>query len=388
MRIAALLLLFISLTSQAREVTDLLGRQVTVPDHPQRVVLGESRMLYTLALLEPGYPAARIAGWPGDLAKYDPQTWAQYLHAFPQLAAIPQFGNGSINDINAEKVLALRPDLVILPRLAKTTANSAAFMQLMEQAGVPVVVVDLRVDLLHNTVPSVRLLGEIFEQPQRAQAFIDFYQQHMAAIQQRLAAYHGPKTRVMLHLHLGRRDTCCTTAVNGNLGQLLAFAGGENIAAAQVSGVFGELNPENVLAANPQVYIATGMAAPEEGARTVSLGPQVSAAQASASFTQIMAAQPVLAHLAAVQTGRAYALWHNFYLSPYHVVAAEFFAKALYPQQFADVNPQQTMQDLYRRFLPLEFSGTFWSQLPHENHRHLPAGQQPAHPGPQPGGAG
>lgn len=385
MRFAALLLLVVSLGSHAKQVTDLLGRQVTVPDHPQRVILGESRMLYTLALLQPGYPAAHIAGWPADLAKYDPQTWAQYRQAFPQLATIPQLGSGSVNDISAEKVLALNPDLVILPRLAKSTAGNAAFLQLMEQAHVPVVVVDLRVDLLNHTVPSVRLLGEVFNQPQRAEAFIAFYQHHMAAIQQRLATYQGPKTRVMLHLHLGRRDTCCTTAVNGNLGQLLAFAGGENIATGQVSGVFGELNPESVLAANPDVYIATGMGEPEGVSRTVRLGPQVAAAQAAQSFQQVMAKQPILAQLPAVRDGRAYALWHNFYLSPYHVVATEYFAKALYPALFSDLNPQQTLQDLYQRFLPLTLTGTFWSQLPHENHRDLPVGQQPDHSHPHSG---
>ncbi|EKN3436935.1 hypothetical protein OZ689_004072, partial [Yersinia enterocolitica] len=50
-------LLSFTLTSQAKSVTDILGRQVIVPDYPQRIILGESRMLYTLALLEPGNPA-------------------------------------------------------------------------------------------------------------------------------------------------------------------------------------------------------------------------------------------------------------------------------------------------------------------------------------------
>lgn len=67
----------------------------------------------------------------------------------------------------------------------------------------------------------------------------------------------------MLHLHLGRRDTCCTTAAHGNLGDLLTFAGGDNIANASVKGVYGELNPETILSANPDVYLATGMAGPQ-----------------------------------------------------------------------------------------------------------------------------
>lgn len=365
MRKLFLLLLLLSHSLFARQVVDITGSSVTIPDQPQRIILGESRMLYTLALLQPGYPAAHIAGWPGDLAKYDAQSWQQYLQRFPQLAQIPLLGSGSIRELNAERVLQLHPDLVILPRLAKTGGEEARFRQVMQQAGVPVITVDLRVDLLHNTLPSIKILGEVLNQPQRAQAFSAFYQSHMQRIQQRLADRHGPRTTVMLHLHLGRRDTCCTTAVNGNLGQLVTFAGGENIAADTVKGVFGELNPEQVLAAQPQVYIATGMAA-ESSAKTVALGPLVNAKQAAQSFQRVMAAQPLLSQLSAVRNGRAGALWHNFYLSPYHVVATEWMAKMLYPALFADVDPQQTMQQLYQQFLPLDFSGTFWSQLPHE----------------------
>lgn len=366
MRKLVFLLLLLSHSLFARQVVDITGTSVTVPDRPQRIILGESRMLYTLALLQPGYPAAHIAGWPGDLARYDAQSWQQYVQRFPQMAQIPLLGSGSVRELNPERVLQLQPDLVILPRLAKTGGEEARFRQVMQQAGVPVITVDLRVDLLHNTLPSIKILGEVLNQPQRAQAFSEFYQSHMQRIQQRLANRQGPRTTVMLHLHLGRRDTCCTTAVNGNLGQLIAFAGGDNIAAGTVKGVFGQLNPEQVLAAQPQVYIATGMASVGSTSKTVALGPQVSAQQARQRFQQVMNAQPLIGQLTAVRNGRAGALWHNFYLSPYHVVATEWIAKMLYPQLFADIDPQQTMQQLYQQFLPLDFSGTFWSQQPNE----------------------
>jgi iron complex transport system substrate-binding protein len=40
--------------AQARTVTDITHRTVEVPDKPQRIVVGESRMLYTLALVQDG----------------------------------------------------------------------------------------------------------------------------------------------------------------------------------------------------------------------------------------------------------------------------------------------------------------------------------------------
>ena len=53
---ASLLLLaglLLSPLAQAKTLTDIDGHSVTIPDSPQRIVLGESRMLYTLALLAP-----------------------------------------------------------------------------------------------------------------------------------------------------------------------------------------------------------------------------------------------------------------------------------------------------------------------------------------------
>ncbi|EIS21763.1 periplasmic binding family protein, partial [Yersinia pestis PY-52] len=257
-----MLLIFLLCTwaVSAKTITDITGQRIEIPDNPQRIVLGESRMLYTLALLEPGYPAARVVGWPLDLKKYDPQSWALYTDKFPQMTHIPALGSTGLRDINPEKVLELAPDLVILPVLAKTTHEEIALISLLKQAHIPVIRVDLRVDLLNHTIPSLRLLGEALNRQDRAEAFISLYQSHMDRIHQRIAAYQGPHPSVLLQLHLGRGDECCTTTLKGNLGQLLEFAGGNNIAAAQVKGVFGQLSEEYVLARSPEIYIATGMA--------------------------------------------------------------------------------------------------------------------------------
>ncbi|AUH01637.1 hypothetical protein CWC46_18615 [Prodigiosinella confusarubida] len=369
MRIILLLIssLLCSTPSLAKTVTDILGRQVAIPDNPQRIVLGESRMLYTLALIEPGNPAKHIVGWPNDMARYDAQSWRLYTEKFPEIANIPRLGNGNPNALNAEMLLQLKPDLVILPRLAKGSDNEQTLQQVLNQAGIPFIYVDLRIDLLNNTLPSIHLLGEVLNQPERAAAFGRFYQQHMDKVRQRISQYHGKRTTVMLHLHLGRRNTCCTTAVGGNLGDLLRFAGGDNIASGIITTVYGQLSPEQVLAAKPDVYIATGMAGPGgKGNSGLMLGPLVTAKQAQTSFSTLIQRDPLLSQLDAVKNGRAWSMWHNFYLSPYHVVMVEMFAKALYPDLFNDIDPQLTLKQLYQQFLPIGFSGNYWSHLPHE----------------------
>ncbi len=347
---------------QAKTVVDIYQRRVEVPDNPQRIILGESRMLYSLALITDGDPSARVVGWPGDMAHYDPQSWQLYLRAFPHIARVPQLGTVSYDQMNVEKILALKPDLVILPRYAKRPSSEATVERQLTQAGVAFIYVDFRVDQLHNTVPSLRLLGEVLNSPQKTRRFIEFYQQHMNFISQTLAAYHGAKPTVMLQLHLGRLQSCCTTVASGNLADLLAFAGGDNIAKNAFKSVYGQMDPESVIVANPDVYITTGMSGAEKP-DDLQLGPLVGAEQAAQSFRRLISQQPILSNLRAVKDGNAYSLWHNFYLSPYHLLDVEVFAKALYPQLFASLDPQKTLQQLYQQFLPLPLTGTYWTRL-------------------------
>ncbi|WP_338560026.1 ABC transporter substrate-binding protein [Erwinia sp. E_sp_B04_7] len=355
-----ILLLLVSSTAPAKTVTDILQRTVEVPENPQRIVVGESRMIYTLGLVEEGNPAKRIVGWPGDLEKYDPQTWARYTAAFPQIKAIPIVGKAGYGQISVEKVIALQPDLVILPVYAKKGSNQDSFEAQLTGAGIPVIYIDTRVELLKNTVPSLNILGDVLNDRAKAQRFITFYQQHMNRIRERLAQAKPARPSVLLQLHLGRRDECCTTVSHGNLADLLAFAGGNNIAAGRFGSVFGQLSPEAIISANPDVYLATGMGRSGQK-QSLQLGPQVSAAVAQQSFKRALAREPVLSQLTAVRNGRALAVWHNFYMSPWHLLDVEIFAKALHPQLFADLDPRQTLEEMNQHFLPLPETGTYWT---------------------------
>ncbi|EOS94782.1 ABC transporter substrate-binding protein [Erwinia tracheiphila] len=355
-------LLLVSSVVQAKTVTDILQRKVQIPDNPQRIVLGEGRLIYTLALVEQGNPVRRMVGWPGDLPRYDRQTWDRYTTAFPEIKKIPFIGTTNYAQVSAEKVIALHPDLVILSVYAKQASNHDSLQQQLTDAGIPVVYVDTRVDQLKNTVPSLEILGEVFNQQAKAQRFIAFYQQHMNLIRDRLQQAKPERPRVMLQLHIGRREVCCTTVGHGNMADLLAFAGGNNIAAERFSSVFGQISPEAVIAADPNVYIVTGMAGPTQAGQ-LQLGPQVNPKQAQQSFVQALQQENVLSTLPAIRHGKALAVWHNFYISPWHLLDVEMFAKVFHPRLFSDLDPAKTLEQMNREFLPVPETGTYWTQL-------------------------
>ncbi len=356
------LLVFFSLAISngwAATVTDIAGREVTVPEKVDRILLGEGRLFYALSLLEGQKPLDRIVGWQGDFRKLDTQTYAQYRKKFPKIDDIPLIGHTSADSISPEKVLTLNPDIAVFGLAGHGPGRHSELVNQLERAGVPVVFVDFRTAPLKNTVPSMRLLGKVLHREQQAESYIDFYQQNLRRvtdITQAIAAADKPK--VFIELHAGMRDECCGSAGKGNMGDFIDLAGGDNIARDLLPGPLGTVNLEKVIASQPNVYIASGGKAPGT-APGIQLGAQVTPQQAQQSLAIALSRQGIR-DLEAVKAGHAWAIWHNFYNSPYNILAIQAFATWFYPEKFADLDPAVTEAQLYRQFLAVEPTGTYW----------------------------
>ncbi len=167
------------------------------------------------------------------------------------------------------------------------------------------------------------------------------------------------KPTVFIDLKAGAFEDCCGTAGDGNLGNFIDLAGGKNIAKGVLPGALGNMNLEKVIAADPYIYIASGGKAPDSNEPGVKLGAQSTPELAKASL-KIMTERKGISSLTAVKESRDYAIWHNYYNSPYNVIVAQVFAKWFYPEQFADLDPQKTLNELHSKFLAIEPSGVYW----------------------------
>ena len=364
--LAGLTLGVISVTAQAVTVTDIAGRTVTVPDDVQRVVLGEGRLFFALSLLEGQKPFDRIVGWQGDFRKLDPQTYATYQAKFPQIDKIPLIGNTSADSISPEKVLTLNPQLAIFGLSGHGPGKESELVNQLQKAGVPVVFVDFRTSPLKNTLPSMELLGKVLNREQQAQDYIRFYQDNITRVTDVTKNIpEQDKPKVFIELRASTADECCRSAGNGNMGDFIDQAGGVNIAKPLLPGPLGQVNLEKVIASQPDVYLVSGGGKPAKAGDPqpagLVLGAQTTPEQASASLKPLLARKGI-STLKAVEDGRSFGIWHNYYNSPYNVLAVQVFAKAFYPQKFADLNPQQTQKQLYKQFLAVEPTGTYWTE--------------------------
>ncbi len=348
-----------SVTSAALVVTDVSGREVVLAGPARRVLLGESRLLLALSIVHP-HPVDVIAGWQGDLARLDPVTYERYRAAYPRLDSIPVVGLIGEESFSIEKALATEPDVAILSGGHGPSEASVTLIRQLEAAGIPVVIIDFNTHPLQHTLPSIRLLGAVLGQEERANAYAAFYEERMNRIKERLDHTPGERPSVLMHMHAGAWE-CCRSPGSGNLGELITFAGGRNIAADVIPGALGLLNPEYILSQNPEVYIGTGMPGRSHQGG-LELGTGVSPETARTSLQNVIR-QPELAELSAVFNGRVYGLWHNFYTLPVNVLAAEAMARWFHPDLFADVDPAATLKEINERFLRVPLEGTFWIGL-------------------------
>lgn len=340
-------------------LTDIVGRQVSLPAPARRIVLAEGRQIIALALLSPD-PVSLLAGWSADLRRRDPATYGLVRAKFPKADDIPLVGEGSDESFSVEKTLALAPDLVVLSgRLG--AGRPAEMVRQFEAAGVPVVFVDFFAHPFQNTVPSLKILGQALGREEAAQAYADFYAGRMKRIADRLARPDLARPKVLMEAHAGGSGECCNSPGRGSIGDFITFAGGANIATDVISGTHGRLSLEYVLQQDPSVYVATG--GPHlKGTGGLVLGPGFSPEEARASLAAILT-RPGIAELQAVKAGNVHGLFHNLVNLPLNVLVAEALAKWIHPDLFQDLDPNATLAEINARFLAVPFTGTYWVDL-------------------------
>lgn len=365
-RLAAALIALLAGTvaPAAREVTDLAGRTVTLPASVERIVIGEGRYLPALAILDRADPTRRVVGMMGEYEQVDPASYARYRAAFPRIDGIMRIGRASQDSFSLEQALALRPQVAIFGLDGHGPGSrSARVIEVLERAGVAVVFIDFRVDPLGNTPRSMELLGRVLGREAEAADFLAVWHEAYDTVRSRLATARPAPPRVFIESRVGLMP-CCETMVHGMMGSFVSAAGGINVADGIVAGEAGSVSLEYLLTHPPDVYIGTaiGSAASAADHPWIALGPDVPREVARTTLARATN-RTGIAQLSAVRTGRAHAIWHHFYNSPFNVAAMQMFAKWLHPELFADLDPDALLRDFHRRFQPFAMEGTYWTSL-------------------------
>ncbi|MDJ4288755.1 ABC transporter substrate-binding protein [Salmonella enterica] len=352
-------------------VTDLLGRTVKIKLPVQRVILGEGRQLYLVAMLDKENPAQRIVAWRKDLIQSDPATWQQYRQQFPQLEKIPTFGGSEQGTFDIEQAIKLKPDVIIMNMDARNAIVDSGYEAALTSAGIPIIYVDFRYDPISHIPPTVKIFGELFGKSDQAEAYLKFRDSELRRVISKVSKLQEPLPKVFLERLGGYSEECCMTFGKGSFGRFVKLAGGKNIAANLAPGSFFTINPEKVIALNPDIVILTSgnFQAFVPGGRWIPLGPGVNIVESRRKLAWFTT-RPAYENSTARRNNAFFAIWHQFYNSPYDVIAIQQLAKWIHPQLFEDLDPDDTFRRLHQKFLPVPYQSGYMVSLQKEESNH------------------
>ncbi|MDC0612400.1 ABC transporter substrate-binding protein [Vibrio sp.] len=357
-RLSALLLGLSPLLSHAeiKTIHDVLDRDISIDVPAQRVVLGFYAEDYMAIGGQESFEhvvGISRATWE----QWRPASWTLYTNNNPKLKEIPDVGEVEAQTFSIEKVISLVPDVLVLADWQYQGLGSD--IQRLESAGIKIIVVDYNAQTLRRHLASTRIIGKITGQEERAQQIAHEYEAAISLIQQRLA---NIETKPKAYIEFGNKGPAEYSFTYGKnmWGAMLEMAGAENIAAPYVEW-WGPINPEQVIASKPDVvFIAGTESSSAAGAMLMgeNISPQV-ARERLAGFVQ----RPGWSELPAVKTHRIYGIYQGASRSILDASMIQYLAKALYPDTFTDLNPEESYLAFYKKYLPVEPQGTFAIKL-------------------------
>lgn len=353
---AALSLGAASALAKPVQITDVAGRKVTVDLPAKRVVLG---FYYQDYMAIGGKNALdNVVGFSKAVwSDWAPPSWAAFSKAVPKLNQLADVGEVEVGTFSVEKVLALKPDLLILADWQYQALGSD--LDRINKAGIPIVVLDYNAQTVAKHIQSTQIIGTLTGQTQKAAKLAADYKRIADTIQARVKKANLPKPKV--YVEFGNKGPAEHSVTFGKSmwGPMVTLAGGNNIAAKAVE-FYSPINPELVLAAKPDVIVITGRETEmKKNPQAFVLGwgiPKAEAEKRLAAFAK----RPGWSNLPAIKNNRLYGAYHANSRTLSDGASLQFIAKAIYPQLFKDLNPEKTYMDFYRANLPVMPSGTFY----------------------------
>lgn len=324
-----------------RQVTDQLGRQVTLPDRVDRVVVLQHQTLNILVELDATNTLVGILG------NWKQQLGDGYSRLAPELTHLPTLGD--LTHVDVEKLVALHPQVVFVTNYAPQE-----MIDQIQKLGIAVIAISLRADnqqqnrlnpdladeeqaYSEGLKEGVRLIGEVVNHQQQAETLVKATFNQRQQTGNRLQAIPASQR---IRVYMANPDL--TTYGSGKYtGLMMAHAGALNVAAAAVKG-YKQVSMEQILAWDPQVIFVQDRY------------PQV---------IDEINQQPAWQAVDAVKHHRVYLMpeyakaWG--YPMPEALALGELWmAKKLYPEKFQDVDMQKKADTWYQRFYRTHYTGS------------------------------
>jgi len=301
-------------------ITDMVGRQVTLPNKVSRII--PTFKPVTLCLLSLGLQD-KIVGIDSH-SKRDKLTRA----VFPEVATLKGVGSKSTG-LNFETIVSLKPDLVVL----YAQKDGTVLAHRLETLGIASIII--LPESFENVKKSLRVIAMATGQPERAEKTVKVMDDILTQVAARIKTIDPAKRKT--GYFASPRGLFSTAAGNMLQDDILYRAGVVNVA-HELKGYFQDISPEQFITWNPDILILSR-----------SLGRR----------TLERLSGPALSQVGAIRTKAVYRFPCNIapwdFPSPLSALGTLWVAKKAYPDLFADMDMEKQSELFHQKLFGKTF---------------------------------
>ncbi|MBS7526174.1 ABC transporter substrate-binding protein [Fusibacter paucivorans] len=272
---------------------------------------------------------------------------------------------GQISDHNApfdlEMILATQPDVLFVNSAMGAHRYALEVEPQLTAAGIQVVLIDVPGKDLKNSVSStLKLLGDIFEVPERAEEVAGYINDQYAIIEEGIANAGDAPT--VYYEKSGYAEIYGPTATSmSGWGLPINMAGGKNIAdeilmgTATAGGAGNTIDPEYVLEADPDIIVVSG----------INDGWLDAINDEKETYAFDIVNRIGWQSLHAIEEGKLYEFAHSTSRSIFAFYPTMKMATLFYPDTFSELDPEAALDVFFDRFMLTDSSISTWF-IPYE----------------------
>jgi len=316
-----------------RQITDSMDRMVTIFKPVERIVVFNHDGFLTMRSIN---ATDKIVGVCANLERHFGPLFPTELTDYPSI--------GVFFNPDYEAVLHLNPDVIILSGWTYRSGGSSendVIQKKFKDLDPRITVIRLDCDNPSYYVQEVRKIGYILEKEEEAEEFIDFYENYLNTIKERVGALsEDDKPKVYFELPRANYPTPGSgTAVH----RMIVDTGGNNVF-SDLSNIV-DIDPEEVINRNPDIII--------KGARAP--GYNLDDPTILIKTRDEIMNRPELWDVVAVKNENVYIFPYGFIYSPTHLVCMIYMAKWFHPALFNDLDPEEIHQEYLTEFLDVNY---------------------------------
>ena len=232
-------------TPQAREIVDMSGRNVSVPDTITKVYGVSPPVTYLIYAMDPEL----IAGLNYPFTQEEGQYLSANVKNLPVIGG--WFGQGRTP--NQETLLQIKPDVMIAWGWVGAAVNDK-YEQTAKQLGLPLVYV--RIDHLSDYAEAFRFMGILLNRESRGRVLSEYTDQALKSVESVVSKI--PDSKKLNVYYAEGMDGLSTECDQSPHTELIPLAGGKNVYQCKPKDTYGmeKISIEQVMLYNPGIILA------------------------------------------------------------------------------------------------------------------------------------